>query len=300
MWLLESGRDGGTHSRSRRFLTQGDHKAAADRANDAVRAATSPPAHAVAALAVGRAALARGDARAAAAALRDALNDTALPADLRPGAQRDRAAAEATAAVAVTAPPGAPVPWYAPPPAETADPADDEAIQRAQAALWSKKDARKAAGILRRAVSGAERAPAALLAFLYGVEALALRADAAEASHVLARARRAAGRDPTLGDCACCGAAMSVDAPAADRPFVLGCGHCFHAPCLAGFCAKQQGECPSCGKPADAEDVACLWLWAFGDRAARGEPLSDAQRALANELCDAGLAKRIQPPSSSS
>jgi hypothetical protein len=43
-----------------------------------------------------------------------------------------------------------------------------------------------------------------------------------------------------------------------------------------------------------------LWLWAFGDRAARGEPLSDAQRALANELCDAGLAKRIQPPSSSS
>jgi hypothetical protein len=117
---------------------------------------------------------------------------------------------------------------------------------------------------------------------------------------VLARARRAAGRDPTLGDCACCGAAMSVDAPAADRPFVLGCGHCFHAPCLAGFCAKQQGECPSCGKPADAEDVACLWLWAFGDRAARGEPLSDAQRALANELCDAGLAQRIQPPSSSS
>ena len=93
---------------------------------------------------------------------------------------------------------------------------------------------------------------------------------------------------------------MSVDAPAADRPFVLGCGHCFHAPCLAGFCAKQQGECPSCGKTADAEDVACLWLWAFGDRAARGEPLSDAQRALANELCDAGLAKRIQPPSSSS
>jgi hypothetical protein len=265
-----------------------------------VRAATSPPAHAAAALAVGRAALARGDARAAAAALRDALNDTALPADLRPGAQRDRAAAEATAAVAVTAPPGAPVPWYAPPPAETADPADDEAIQRAQAALWSKKDARKAAGILRRAVAGAERAPAALLAFLYGVEALALRADAAEASHVLARARRAAGRDPALGDCACCGAAMSVDAPAADRPFVLGCGHCFHAPCLAGFCAKQQGECPSCGKPADAEDVACLWLWAFGDRAARGEPLSDAQRALANELCDAGLAKRIQPPSSSS
>ena len=98
----------------------------------------------------------------------------------------------------------------------------------------------------------------------------------------------------------CCGAAMRVDVPAADRPFVLGCGHCFHAPCLAGFCAKQQGECPSCGKPADAEDVACLWLWAFGDRAARGEPLSDAQRALANELCDAGLAKRIQPPSSSS
>ena len=236
---------------------------------------------------------------AAAAALRDALNDTALPADLRPGAQRDRDAAEATAAVAVTAPPGA-VPWYAPPPAKTADPADDEAIEAAQAALWSKKDARKAAGILRRAVAGAERAPAALLAFLYGVEALALRADATEASQVLARARRAAGRDPALGDCACCGAAMSVDAPAADRPFVLGCGHCFHAPCLAGFCAKQQGECPSCGKPADAEDVACLWLWAFGDRAARGEPLSDAQRALANELCDAGLAKRIQPPSSSS
>ena len=218
---------------------------------------------------------------------------------MRPGAQRDRVAAEATAAVAVTAPPGAPVPWYAPP-AETADPADDEAIEAAQAALWSKKDARKAAGILRRAVAGAERAPAALLAFLYGVEALALRADAAEASQVLARARRAAGRDPALGDCACCGAAMSVDAPAADRPFVLGCGHCFHAPCLAGFCAKQQGECPSCGKTADAEDVACLWLWAFGDRAARGEPLSDAQRALANELCDAGLAKRIQPPSSSS
>jgi len=26
--------------------------------------------------------------------------------------------------------------------------------------------------------------------------------------------------------------------------------------CLAGFCAKQQGECPSCGKPADAKDVA--------------------------------------------
>ena len=232
--------------------------------------------------------------------LRDAVNDAALPADLRPGAQRDRDAAEATAAVAVTAPPGAPVPWYAPPPAETADPADDEAIEAAQAALWSKKDARKAAGILRRAVAGAERAPAALLAFLYGVEALALRADAAEASQVLARARRAAGRDPALGDCACCGAAMRVDAPAADRPFVLACGHCFHAPCLAGFCAKQQGECPSCGKPADAEDVACLWLWAFGDRAARGEPLSDAQRALANELCDAGLAKRIQPPSSSS
>ena len=141
------------------FPHAGRHKAAADRANDAVRAATSPPAHAAAALAVGRAALARGDARAAAAALRDALNDTALPADLRPGAQRDRDAAEATAAVAVTAPPGAPVPWYAPPPAETADPADDEAIQRAQAALWSKKDARKAAGILRRAVSGARSAP---------------------------------------------------------------------------------------------------------------------------------------------
>jgi hypothetical protein len=135
-----------------------------------------------------------------------------------------------------------------------------------------------------------------LLAFLYGVEALALRSDATEASHLLARARCAAGRAPALDACVCCDRPVSVDAPSADRPFVLGCGHCFHAPCLAGFCAAQGGTCPACGADAHAEDVACLWLWAFGDRAARKEPLSDAQRALADTLVAAGLARRIQPP----